>query len=74
MEESKRFISRFILFGIIGCAIFVALSMYYQTKIMSQDYFYQQLGDFDDQSTVPKVVIFGDSRVAFGISPRALPK
>jgi hypothetical protein len=74
MQDIKKFIYRFVIFNIIGCAIFIALSQYYQAKVMSQDYFYQQLGNFDNQPTDPKVVIFGDSRLAFGISPRALPK
>lgn len=74
MHNVKKFIYRFVLFGIVGCAIFIVLSKYYQAKVMSQDYFYQQLNNFDNQQEDPKVVIFGDSRLAFGISPRALPK
>ena len=72
-SEHGRFLLRLSAFAAGLLIIFAILSLVYGYRVRDRDFYFEQLADFDSPQNNPRVVLFGDSRVAFNFSRRELP-
>jgi len=72
-SDLRRFLKAGLAFAVVGAALFVGASIYYEVRVRQRDNFFIHYSHFAKPSVRPRVLIVGDSRPAIDLKREVLP-